>query len=128
MGIRQHALDRASPLGRIMQARQQVDEARERLRMQVRGLLDVRRERLRGQAQHLHALSPLLTLGRGFAVVRRADENTLVTSVAQVAAGSPLVVQVADGSFHAVAGEQITTVAVGSDGADARERKKRNGE
>ena len=106
LGIRRHALDRASPQQRIVQARQQVDEARERLRLRMRRLLDVRRERLRGQAGRLHALSPLVTLSRGFATVRRADDDSLVTSVAQVAPGDPLRVRVSDGAFDAVAGER----------------------
>ena len=106
MGVRRHALDRASPLGRILQARQQVDEARERLRMRMQGLLDVRREHLAGRSRHLHALSPLQTLSRGFAVVRRADDDTLVTGVGQVTQGMRLRVRVADGTFDAVAGER----------------------
>lgn len=111
LGIRQHGLDRASPRGRLLQARQQVDEARERLRVRMRNLLEMRRERLSGRAQHLHALSPLLTLNRGFAVVRRADDDTLVTSVAQVTPGERLRVRVADGTFAAVAGERETPAA-----------------
>lgn len=112
LGIRRHALDRANPLGRIIQARQQIDEARERLRIQMQSLLDVRGEQLRGRAQHLHALSPMLTLSRGFAVVRRAEDDTLVTSVAQVTAGSPLTVRVADGTFTAVAGNRVKTTEI----------------
>jgi exodeoxyribonuclease VII large subunit len=111
LGIRQHGLDRASPRGRLLQARQQVDEARERLRVRMRNLLEMRRERLSGRAQHLHALSPLLTLNRGFAVVRRADDDTLVTSVAQVLPGERLRVRVADGTFAAVASERETSAA-----------------
>lgn len=118
LGIRRHALDRANPLGHIMQARQRIDEARERLRIQMQGLLDVRREQLRGKAQQLHALSPLLTLGRGFAVVRRAEDDALVTSVAQVVPGAELAVRVADGTFAAVAGERVTPTVM-----DAMERK-----
>ncbi len=106
LGIRRHALDRASPRGRILQARQRVDEARERAQRGMRSLLDVRRERLRGKAGRLHALSPLLTLSRGFALVRRADDETLVTRVAQVAPGDPLLVRVSDGTFAAGVGER----------------------
>jgi exodeoxyribonuclease VII large subunit len=112
LGIHQHALDRASPLGRIEQARQRVDEARERLRVLVQAQLDLRREQLRGRAQQLHALSPLQTLSRGFAVVRRADDDTLVTSVGQVAPGDSLRVRVADGTFDAVVGERVAPSAV----------------
>jgi exodeoxyribonuclease VII large subunit len=102
-----------------LQARQQVDEARERLRLRMGRLLDVRRERLRSRAQQLHALSPLLTLSRGFATVRRGDDDTLVTSVAQVAPGDHLKVRVSNGTFTAVTGERVETADTG-DTTDAR--------
>ncbi len=122
LGIRHHTLDRANPLGRILQARQQVDEARERLRQRLRSLLDVRREQLRGRANQLHALSPLLTLSRGFAVVRRADD-TLVASVTQVAPGESLTVRVADGAFAAIAGERVTPSSANGTAPSNAERK-----
>ncbi|HEY7850901.1 MAG TPA: exodeoxyribonuclease VII large subunit, partial [Ktedonobacterales bacterium] len=122
LGIRRHTLDRANPLGRILQARQQVDEARERLRVRLRSLLDVRREQLRGRANQLHALSPLLTLSRGFAVVRRADD-TLVSSVTQVAPGESLTVRVADGAFAAIAGERVAPSSANGTAPSNAERK-----
>ena len=51
-------------------------------------------------------LPPLAT------VVRRADDDTLVTSVGQVAPGDSLRVRVADGTFDAVVGERVAPSAV----------------
>src|SRR5579872_7149770 len=87
-----HQLDRASPQRRIQDARQHVDEAHQALTRGIGHVLAMRGERLRGAALRLHALSPLQTLGRGFAVVRRQSDGALVTSVAQVAPGQGIAV------------------------------------
>lgn len=102
-----HRLERASPEWRIRGSRQHVDEAERALALRLEHLLALRRERLQGQALRLHALSPLLTLGRGFAVVRREPDGAIVSSVAQVSAGGALSVRVADGSFAAIAGPRL---------------------
>jgi exodeoxyribonuclease VII large subunit len=65
--------------------------------MQHRLLLH--RERLRGMAFRLHSLSPLLTIARGYAVVRRESDQAVVISVQQVQAGDRLTVQVQDGQI-----------------------------
>ena len=44
---------------------------------------------------------------RGFAVVLRADDNSVVISAAQAVAGSGLSITVADGEFPAVAGPAV---------------------
>ena len=102
-----HQLERASPERRLQDARQHVDEAERALGLRLDHLLALRRERLRGQALRLHALSPLLTLARGFAVVRRETDGALVSSVGQISAGQALSVRVADGSFAAIAGPRL---------------------
>ncbi|MGH2517734.1 MAG: exodeoxyribonuclease VII large subunit, partial [Ktedonobacterales bacterium] len=102
-----HQLDRASPAQRIQEARQHTDEAHQALVRSVGYVLAMRNERLHGAALRLHALSPLHTLGRGFAVVRRQSDGALVTSVAQVAPGQGIMVRVADGTFAAIAGARV---------------------
>src|SRR5512146_638147 len=85
-----HRLDRASPASRIRDGRQRLDEALRALDATTRHALDLRRERLRGATLQLHALSPLLTIARGFAVVRRRSDGAIVSSVGQVAPGQEL--------------------------------------
>ena len=41
-------------------------------------LLTLQEERLRGMALRLHALSPLLTIARGYAVVRHDRDGAVV--------------------------------------------------
>lgn len=102
-----HQLDRCSPERRVQDARQHVDEAQQMLTLSIGHLLAMREEQLRGAALRLHALSPLQTLGRGFAVVRRQSDGALVASVTQIAPGQGIAVRVADGIFTAIAGARI---------------------
>jgi exodeoxyribonuclease VII large subunit len=58
---------------------------------------------LGGRYAQLHALSPLSTLARGYAVVQHAPDGPVVASVGDVTAGDRLRVSVADGEIEAVA-------------------------
>ena len=66
--------------------------------------LERRRARFDASAKLLQALSYESVLERGFAVIRDADDGPL-TRAAQIAPGTSLVLQLADGRVSAVAGE-----------------------
>ncbi len=93
----QRDLQRASPLRLIDTRRQQLDDTIERLQGRMRYTLSLQRERIRGIALQLHSLSPLLTIARGYAVVRRDSDQIIVTSVQQALPGDTLTIQVQDG-------------------------------
>lgn len=93
----QRDLQRASPLGLIDRRRQQLDDSTERLQTRMQHMLSLQSERLRGMAERLHALSPLLTITRGYAIVHRDADHTIVTSVKQAQSGDKLTIQVQDG-------------------------------
>jgi exodeoxyribonuclease VII large subunit len=101
---------RASPQARVDAGRERTDDAVRALTARMTHALALRGERLRGVALQLNALSPLLTLGRGYAIVRREPGGEIVTSVRQVAPGEPLSIRVADGAFAAVAHGREQTV------------------
>ena len=101
------ALDRASPEHRVATSRQRLDEARRALDSALSHRMELSQARLSGTALRLDALSPLRTLGRGFAVVRREPDGAVVTSVAQAPAGQGLTIRVSDGTFAAVAGPRL---------------------
>ena len=90
-------LQRASPRSLIDSRRQQLDDLTERLQIRMQHSISLRSERLRGVALQLHSLSPLLTIARGYAVVRRDADGSVVASVQQVQAGDALTIQVQDG-------------------------------
>ncbi len=100
-------LDRASPVRQIADTRQRVDAATQALALRLDHLLALRREELRTAALRLHALSPLLTIARGYAIVRREPGGAVVSRVAQVAAGDGLSILLEDGRIAAVAGPRL---------------------
>ncbi len=90
-------LQRASPRSLIDSRRQQLDDLTERLQIRMQHSLSLRNERLRGLALQLHSLSPLLTIARGYAVVRRDTDESVIASVQQAQVGDALTIQVQDG-------------------------------
>lgn len=97
----QRRLERESPRARLERLQQQLDGTVETLEGEMQHRLVLQAERFKGVAMKLHALSPLLTIARGFSVVRRADDQSIVTSAAQVQSGDDLLIQVAEGQISA---------------------------
>ncbi len=95
----QRDLLRLSPQSLLDGRRQQLDDTTELLRTRMQYLLSLRNERLKGMALRLHSLSPLLTIARGYAIVRRDADQTIITSIEQTHPGDTLTIQVADGNI-----------------------------
>ncbi len=95
----QRDLQRANPRSLLDRRRQQLDDTAVLLQTRLQHILSLRDERLRGLALRLHALSPLITIARGYAVVRRDSDSAIVTSVQQTHPGDALTIQVTDGSI-----------------------------
>ncbi|GCE03738.1 exodeoxyribonuclease VII large subunit [Dictyobacter aurantiacus] len=94
-------LQHVSPQSIIAQRRQQIDECTERLQTHMQHSISLRAERLRGVSLQLHSLSPLLTIARGYAVVRQQRDEAVVTSTRQVQPGDIITIQVQDGQIAA---------------------------
>jgi exodeoxyribonuclease VII large subunit len=94
-------LQRQSPRYQLDRLRQQLDDTTALLQTRLQHMLSLRSERLRGSVLQLHSLSPLLTIARGYAVVRRDADSAVVTSTRQVQAGDAITIQVKDGLIHA---------------------------
>ncbi len=71
-------LDRAQPRHRLRDRAQRLDELDQRLRQATRQRLQAASQRLRNLSGHLHALSPLATLERGYAIVRRQSDGDIL--------------------------------------------------
>ncbi|TMC28136.1 MAG: exodeoxyribonuclease VII large subunit [Chloroflexi bacterium] len=95
----QRDLQRASPSSLLDRRRQQLDDTSALLQTSLQHILTLRSERLSGMALRLHTLSPLITIARGYAVVRRDIDSTIVTSIRQTRPGESLTIQVTDGSI-----------------------------
>jgi exodeoxyribonuclease VII large subunit len=97
---REQVLRRFSPQAQIDSYRQRIDDLMHSALADWRHHLALARERLRALDSQLQTLSPLATLERGYAIARHLGTGKVVRSVAQVAAGDQLEVQVSDGQFE----------------------------
>src|SRR5215471_15960698 len=92
---------RLDPQYQVERLQQRLDDTSALLQARIQHILSLRGERLRGVAMRLHSLSPLLTIARGYAVVRRDSDQAVVTSTRQVNSGDELTIQVTDGRIRA---------------------------
>jgi len=74
---------------------------RRRLETVFAGQLGAFEQRLALASRTLDAVSPLATLGRGFAVVKRADDGTLLRDAAQAPAGTEIEARLSKGRLRA---------------------------
>jgi exodeoxyribonuclease VII large subunit len=92
-----------SPERRVAIDRQRLDELGRRLLANHKHEMAIRVGELGGWHKRLLALSPLQVLNRGYAVVTRRSDGSIIRSVRQAQAG--IRVRVADGSFDADVGK-----------------------
>ncbi len=92
---------RLDPQFQLERLQQRLDDTSALLQARMHHILSLQGERLRGAALRLHSLSPLLTIARGYAVVRRDADQAVVVSTKQVQPGDELTIQVTDGHIHA---------------------------
>ncbi len=89
------------PGRRLEQLRARLGSLGPRLRHTARDALSRRRQRLQALARALHAVSPLATLERGYAIVQKAENGEVVRDAAQVRAGDVLNIRLAQGRIEA---------------------------
>lgn len=100
------ALERASPMRRIANRRQRLDDQWGRLVKSQAVNLQVRRRRLDTLTRQIDALNPLSILERGYALLTDAESGEVVASVAGATRGRRLTARVKDGLFPAIVGKQ----------------------
>ncbi|MCC6299073.1 MAG: exodeoxyribonuclease VII large subunit [Anaerolineales bacterium] len=87
-----------SPARLIQSASQRVDELSRRASSAAFNRIILEQKHLEGTHKRLEALSPLAVLARGYAVVTRKDDGSVVSRVAQ--ASGEMNVRVSDGEFE----------------------------
>lgn len=100
----QRALRSKSPLVQVEQRRQGVDELERRLGGQIWHQLDISKREVAGWESRLRGADPMAVLRRGYALVTKEDDGSLVRSVQQVCPGEAIKVRVVDGQFGASVG------------------------
>jgi exodeoxyribonuclease VII large subunit len=88
----------ASPERRIQSELQRVDELGRRAHSSLTYRVQLQSTHVRGMQKRLAALNPLAVLARGYAVLTRKDDGSVVSRVAQ--ASGAMNVRVSDGEFE----------------------------
>lgn len=91
---------RLSPRALLERYRLRVDDLGRQALSQVEKRMAIQRERIRSRILQLATLNPQATLERGYSITKRVDSGVIVKSVAQVAKGDRIGVQVTDGQFE----------------------------
>jgi len=105
----QAELLRLSPERRCAALWQRLDDLVRPLDDYAAHTLALKREQFHGVVRQLHALSPLVTLDRGYSIVRRRSDGMIVTSIAMVAGGDMLDIRVQDGHIACSVAETART-------------------
>ena len=95
-------LARLHPASQIADGQRSLEEKERALRRAMSHVLLLRQERARATALRLDTLSPLKTLGRGYAIVRDAETSAVISSTRQAEQARHVRIQLADGSVAAV--------------------------
>jgi exodeoxyribonuclease VII large subunit len=88
-----------SPLSAIRCHQQQQTYLNERINAAIQHRLKQFNHRLLSASQTLHAVSPLATLNRGYALVTEQDSGQIIRSIKQLKAGDKVLTRLAKGSF-----------------------------
>ena len=94
-------LEAHSPQGQVALGRARQARARAAAEAAMRDLLQRRQRRFATLAARLDALSPLAVLGRGYAIVHRAEDGSIVRRAADVSEGDALDLRLAEGIVRA---------------------------
>lgn len=87
-----------SPARQIQSGRQHVDELTRRARSSLLHQMQLQAAHIQGMQRRLEALNPMAVLGRGYAVVTRKDDGSVISHVDQ--ASDAMNVRVSDGEFE----------------------------
>jgi exodeoxyribonuclease VII large subunit len=87
-----------SPDRRIQSERQRVDELARRAHAALSHHIQLQATHVKGMERRLEALNPLAVLARGYAVVTRKEDGSVISRVAQ--ASDEMKVRVSDGEFE----------------------------
>ncbi len=101
LGALTRRLTAQHPGRRLKERAQRLDELEQRLVRACRDNLAGRRRTLEGLARALHAVSPLATLERGYAVVQRERDGTLLRDAVAVEVGETVRATLARGKIVA---------------------------
>ena len=99
--LNEHRLWRENPRHQVAALNAQAANLRQRLESHMQSVLTTLGQRLALATRTLDAVSPLATLGRGFAVVKRVDDGRLLRDAADAPPGTEIEARLARGALRA---------------------------
>ena len=93
-------LDRLHPHQRLRDHAQRLDELDQRLLTATHQRLQTAAQYLRSLSTHLHALSPLATLNRGYAIARRHPNGEILRQADQASVGDTVDILLGEGRLY----------------------------
>jgi exodeoxyribonuclease VII large subunit len=101
LSVSRRTLGHMSPVSRIRNLRQRVDDWNLRLASQQRQRIALLRERLDGRKAALQSANPQAIMARGYAVVSLSEDERRLASSQGVKPGTGITVQFLDGELKA---------------------------
>lgn len=92
-----------SPTSRLSAYRQRLSDLAERRELNLRHSLELNRSRVNALSSRLKVMNPQQILERGYAIVSRDSDGSVISGVGQAKVGELLQVRVKDGTFSAIA-------------------------
>jgi exodeoxyribonuclease VII large subunit len=92
-----HRLATHHPERKLTELESHLKQLSQTLDRQLSASVARRQEKLQGLARMLHAVSPLETMSRGYAIVSTAEGGAVISSVSQVSAGDSVSARLEDG-------------------------------
>lgn len=94
-----------SPSRHLDHGRDRLERMRDKLHDTIRQRLDRHHDKLSHTSQTLHVVSPLATLGRGYAITRRERDGAIIRDANEVAKGESITTRLAKGDLTATVTE-----------------------
>lgn len=101
LGTLRRALRHLSPQNDIINWRQRIDDLTLRLQRGVKGRVVTERRQLAATSAALQSANPLTILARGYAIVRRVDDEQRLSNADEVSSGTKLDIQLHQGHLRA---------------------------
>jgi len=91
-----------SPVDKVRQFSQRIDDLSVRLSLSVRQKLEISRRKVERESGILNSLSPLAILNRGYSITTSLDTGTVIKEAREVKPGARVGVRVTDGEMECV--------------------------
>ncbi|WP_218813869.1 exodeoxyribonuclease VII large subunit [Rickettsiella endosymbiont of Dermanyssus gallinae] len=87
------------PRQRLQDNAQRLDDLTQRLTLNMKTQLEMRQQKLSGLSRTLHAVSPLASLARGYAVIKHVKTKQIIREISDVTIGDQVVAEIANGKL-----------------------------